>query len=88
MTLDDGCIGTKKAIKKMQESDQLFTTFSSIQDLGLDRRYLLIYISYIKYVSNENHQLLVTLQSHVQSKFCGNPQLPFTNQWLSQKVPH
>ena len=35
MTLDDGCIGTKKAIKKMQESDQLFTTFSSIQDLGL-----------------------------------------------------
>ena len=35
MTLDDGCIGTKKAIKKMQESNQLFTTFSSIQDLGL-----------------------------------------------------
>ena len=45
MTLDDGCIGTKKAIKKMQESDQLFTTFSSIQDLGLGYipSYLLMY---------------------------------------------
>ena len=45
MTLDDGCIGTKKAIKKMQESNQLFTTFSSIQDLGLGYipSYLLMY---------------------------------------------